>query len=133
MEENKNYAPKCATSNNVIVNGNYLQYVENYYQAAPPKPKTQEPETEKNGNPDDEEISELTRELLPAFINNVKRAKEFIRAVDGQTPKAIAEVVNRLVKEEVILRAWRKSDLWKILNKYGIYRASLSNWNDQVN
>lgn len=133
MEDNKYNAPKSTTANNVIVYGNYMQYVENYYQAGSPKAKTQEPETEKNANPDDEEINDLIRELMPVFINNVKKTKEFIRAVDGQTPKAITEVVNRLVKKEVILKANSKTVLWSILNKYGIYRPSLQNWTAQVN
>lgn len=80
-----------------------------------------------------EEPDGLVRDLKPIFRNSVENAQAFLKRIDGAKSTAVTAEVNRLLKEEQITRAGCKGDLWKVLHNYGLYKPSLSNWNQQVN
>ena len=82
----------------------------------------------------DSELSNpIIAELMPIFMNRADEALAFIRAIDGAKPTLVTEHVNLLLRQGKVTRAGCKGDLWGILNRFGLYRPGVKNWNMQVN
>ena len=75
---------------------------------------------------------EIIAKLKPIFYGDEEEACNFLQTIQTMKPKQITDKVNQLVKGNVISDMSRKRDLWKILNDYGLYTKSESNWNSQV-
>lgn len=78
------------------------------------------------------QIEEITKELSTIFYNKVSLADSFVCNIIGLKPSAITAMVNRMVSEDKICKDMCHRPLWKVLNKHGLYKASESNWNQQV-
>lgn len=75
------------------------------------------------------EDKELIDELLPIFYHIVPDVISFLEEIDGinKNPE-IARVAADYVSKGKISKLSCRSDLWNVLNKYGLYKPTLSNW-----
>lgn len=80
------------------------------------------------------ENKELINELLPIFYNSVPDVISFLEEIDGisKNPE-IVKVAADYVSKGKISELSCRSDLWKILNKHGLYKPSLTNWYNYIN
>lgn len=80
------------------------------------------------------ENKELINELLPIFYNSVPDVISFLEEIDGisKNPE-IVKVAADYVNNRKISKQSSRSDLWKVLNKYGLYKPSYSNWCNYIN
>lgn len=80
------------------------------------------------------ENKELINELLPIFYNIVPDVISFLEEIDGisKNPE-IVKVAADYVNNRKISKESSRNDLWKVLNKYGLYEPSLSNWCNYIN
>lgn len=82
---------------------------------------------------DDAPDSQIIAELMPIFMNRADEARAFLQAIDGAKPTLVTEHVNLLLRQGKVTRAGCKGDLWGILNRFGLYKPNVRNWNMQVN
>lgn len=75
----------------------------------------------------------LIRELTPIFHGSRERAAQFVASARGNKPASITDLVNKLVKDNIIVSGERHQSLWAILHKYKIYSCTLANWYKRVN
>lgn len=75
---------------------------------------------------------EIVGKLKHIFYGDEEAARQFLHDVRDMKPTYITNLVNQLVKERKISDASKKHDLWEVLNSYGIYTKTESNWNMQV-
>ena len=88
---------------------------------------------------DDEEkelngkIERLLIDLDP-FIRYEDMKKKFATYVVGENVKDtnITAYVNQIWEKGAFQDNMKKTDLWKVLHDAGVYKAGISNWNDQV-
>lgn len=80
------------------------------------------------------ENKELINELLPIFYNSVPDVISFLEEIDGisKNPE-IVKVATDYVSKGKISELSCRSDLWKVLNKHGLYKPSLTNWYNYIN
>lgn len=80
------------------------------------------------------ENKELINELLPIFYNIVPDVISFLEEIDGiSNNPEIVKVAADYVNNRKISKQSSRSDLWKVLNKYGLYKPSYSNWCNYIN
>jgi hypothetical protein len=97
------------------------------------------PEQEASPEDDDEEeelngkIERLLIDLDP-FIKYEDVKKKFVTYVVGENVKdtKITAYVNQIWEKGAFQDNMKKTDLWKVLHDAGVYKAGISNWNDQV-
>jgi hypothetical protein len=75
---------------------------------------------------------EIVDKLKRIFFGIEDEANSFLLSIQGMKPTQITDKVNQLVAEKKISEKSRKHDLWDILKKYGYYKLTESNWNQQV-
>lgn len=80
------------------------------------------------------ENKELINELQPIFYNSVPDVISFLGEIDGisKNPE-IVKVAADYVNNRKISEQSCRSDLWKVLKKYGLYEPSLTNWYNYIN
>lgn len=80
------------------------------------------------------EDKELIDELLPIFYKSVPDVISFLEEIDGisKNPE-IVKVAADYVSKGKISELSCRSDLWKVLKKYGLYEPSLTNWYNYIN
>ena len=88
-------------------------------------------EEDNTGNINEEE-RRLTQQLAPVFYGNTDYAREFLLLAKGQKTSDITTLVSLWVREKRICHAHCHRPLWTILHEAGIYKASESNWNMQL-
>ena len=80
------------------------------------------------------ENKELINELLPIFYNSVPDVISFLEEIDGiSNNPEIVKVATDYVSKGKISELSCRSDLWKVLNKHGLYKPSLTNWYNYIN
>lgn len=80
------------------------------------------------------ENKELINELLPIFYNSVPDVISFLEEIDGiSNNPEIVKVAADYVNNRKISKQSSRNNLWKVLNKYGLYEPSLSNWCNYIN
>lgn len=80
------------------------------------------------------ENKELINELLPIFYNSVPDVISFLEEIDGiSNNPEIVKVAADYVNNRKISKQSSRSDLWKVLKKYGLYEPSLTNWCNYIN
>ena len=82
------------------------------------------------------EVEGLTVEdemlLLPIFKDDIKMLRTFFSEAEGATPPQITAKVNVWIEDGRIRKNRNMKDLWRILNKKGIYTRTYQTWNKQV-
>lgn len=81
----------------------------------------------------EEEDDDFVVGLMPIFFNRKKAVLDFKKKIKGAKPMVITTLVNDLLRSDKISSGGARKDLWSLLNQYGYYKPSLSNWNMQVN
>ncbi len=76
--------------------------------------------------------AEVLDKLLPLFYSNRAIAQQFLESIHNAKGTQITELVNNLVKERKLSSLSCHRDLWKILYDHGLYHATESNWNRQI-
>ena len=76
--------------------------------------------------------AEVLDKLLPLFYSNRAIAQQFLESIRNAKGTQITELVNNLVKERKLSSLSCHRDLWKILYDHGLYHATESNWNRQI-
>ena len=77
---------------------------------------------------------DLQTELEPLFYGNKEEVAKYInkmRVIPNNTEKA--QFTAELVNHNIISNLSYKKRLWDVLNKYGLYEPSLSNWCNYIN
>lgn len=103
----------------------------NQYTTSPPDQPTEEPAVVEP-TPDVSPTDEVLQQLTPIFYGDSQEAAHFLRAIKGAKGMQVTDLVNQLVKANKISALSCHRDLWRVLNGHGLYRASESNWNQQV-
>ena len=85
------------------------------------------------GLSDDEAERQLTLQLAPIFYGDTERVRKFLLLARGQKGADITSLVSRWVRDSHICVALCHRPLWTILHDAGIYKATESNWNIQLN
>ena len=85
------------------------------------------------GLSDDEAERQLTLQLAPIFYGDTERVRKFLLLARGQKGADITSLVSRWVRDSHICAALCHRPLWTILHDAGIYKATESNWNIQLN
>lgn len=67
--------------------------------------------------------------MSPRFYGDEDEARKFLKSKKNARNAEITAIVRKLVEENVISAASCHRELWTVLNKYGLYNASESNWN----
>lgn len=80
----------------------------------------------------DEADRQLAIRLAPVFYGKTDSARNFILLARERTSTEITSLVSMWVREKQICPAHCHRPLWRALHEAGIYRASESNWNQQL-
>lgn len=78
------------------------------------------------------EEERLMEELTPFFYGNREKATEFVCSIKGQKPIVVSNLVKQLIKEKYISDLSAGKPLHSVLQKYGLYNATLRNWNERI-
>ena len=75
---------------------------------------------------------QLIMQLAPLFYNNTCSASEFVALAKKQSTTEITSLVSRWVRDKRICPDHCHRPLWTVLHDAGIYKATESNWNAQL-
>lgn len=81
---------------------------------------------------DDEEDKEIIDELASCFYSNRQEAESFLKKIRSMKPTDITNLVKQLISSKKISELSYHRKLYSILNKYGLYDRSESNWNNRL-
>lgn len=71
----------------------------------------------------------IVTDLMPIFSNNKEEVQKFISAIQGQSNRAIVNLVKQLIEKGVIAQSMSRKPLCEALMKHNLYSNSLPNWN----
>ena len=75
---------------------------------------------------------DIADELMPFFFMRRDKVESFLASARDAAPQTVTKMVNQLVAQKEIDRSMAKGDMFEIVKKGGIYKASRSTWYDQV-
>lgn len=94
--------------------------------------KEKKQEKEKQDEPAGSAPSTIVEELSAMFWGDKAEAEKFLMSIQNMSNMQITQLVNKLVKENIINDRQSKRPLYSVLNRHGYYTASESNWNSHV-
>lgn len=81
---------------------------------------------------DEEEDKKIINELTSCFYSNRQEAEIFLIKIRSMKTTDITNLVKQLISSKKISDISCHRKLYSILNKYGLYDKSESNWNSRI-